>query len=147
MAAIDSLSSCAPQAKAQPPPPIAHAPTPMGVNSMSLLPRRFFCIFSTIAKVAGIREEKRRSHRLRSERTGGGDLAGAGGLWRAGPRGRGFDRRRCAIGRADAPGFRARRVLLRVPDGSGVAVFRTVPARREWPPLGPSRCAAGASAG
>src|SRR5262245_42806132 len=51
MAAIDSSSSCGPQAKAQPLPPIAHAPMPMGVSSMSLLPRRFFCISSTITKL------------------------------------------------------------------------------------------------
>ena len=41
MAAIDSSSSCGPQANAQPPPPIAHAPTPIGVNSISLLPKPF----------------------------------------------------------------------------------------------------------
>jgi hypothetical protein len=31
---------------------MAHAPTPMGVNSISLVPSRFFCISSTITKVA-----------------------------------------------------------------------------------------------
>src|ERR1035441_1200013 len=41
---MDSSSSCGPQANAHPPPPIAHAPTPIGVNSRSLLPSRFFCI-------------------------------------------------------------------------------------------------------
>src|SRR4051812_23472740 len=51
MAEIDSSSSCGPQANAHPPPPIAHAPTPMGVNSKSLLPSRFFCISSTITEL------------------------------------------------------------------------------------------------
>src|SRR4051794_20431004 len=41
MAAIDSLSSCGPQAKAHPPPPMAHAPTPMRVIIMSEFPSRF----------------------------------------------------------------------------------------------------------
>src|ERR1039458_1810245 len=51
MAAIDCSSSCGPHANAHPPPPIAHAPTPIGVNSISLLPSRFFCISSTITKL------------------------------------------------------------------------------------------------
>src|SRR5262249_8668819 len=38
IAAVDSLSSCGPHAKAQSPPPIAHAPTPIAVMRMSLLP-------------------------------------------------------------------------------------------------------------
>src|ERR1019366_10403677 len=51
MAAIDWSSSCGPHANAHPPPPIAHAPTPIGVKSKSLLPSRFFCISSTITKL------------------------------------------------------------------------------------------------
>src|ERR1019366_1363702 len=51
MAEIDWPSSCGPQANAHPPPPIAHAPTPIGVNSISLLPSRFCCISSTITKL------------------------------------------------------------------------------------------------
>src|ERR1039457_5376807 len=51
MAAIDCPSSCGPHANAHPPPPIAHAPTPIGVKSISLLPSRFFCISSTITKL------------------------------------------------------------------------------------------------
>src|SRR5450756_1907998 len=51
MAEIDSPSSCGPHANAHPAPPIAHAPTPIGVNSISLLPSRFFCISSTITKL------------------------------------------------------------------------------------------------
>src|SRR5580704_17799817 len=54
MAAMDSSSSCGPQAKAHPPPPMAHAPTPIGVNSISLLPSRFICIFSTLSKVGRV---------------------------------------------------------------------------------------------
>src|SRR5262249_15461290 len=46
IAAIDSLSSCGPHAKAQPPPPMAHAPMPMGVICKSLLPR--FLVIGTI---------------------------------------------------------------------------------------------------
>src|SRR5580700_3380624 len=41
MAATDSLSSCAPHANCQSPPPMAHAPTPIGVISRSLAPSRF----------------------------------------------------------------------------------------------------------
>src|SRR5580700_11168869 len=44
MADIDSVSSCGPQAKAQPPPPMAHAPMPMGVRYMSLLPNCLVCM-------------------------------------------------------------------------------------------------------
>src|SRR5580658_6135583 len=44
MASTDSWSSCAPQANCHPPPPMAHAPTPMGVISRSLAPSLFFCI-------------------------------------------------------------------------------------------------------
>src|SRR5674476_114163 len=51
MAEIDWSSSCGPHANAHPPPPIAHAPTPIGVNSISLLPSRFFCISSTITEL------------------------------------------------------------------------------------------------
>src|SRR5450759_5009159 len=51
MAEIDWPSSCGPHANAHPPPPIAQAPTPIGVNSMSLLPSRFLCISSTITKL------------------------------------------------------------------------------------------------
>src|ERR1035441_3144499 len=54
MAAIDCSSSCGPHANAHPPPPIAHAPTPIGVNSISLLPSRFFCISSTITKLTNL---------------------------------------------------------------------------------------------
>ena len=38
MAAMDALSSCGPQAKAQLPPPMAHAPNPIGVSHISELP-------------------------------------------------------------------------------------------------------------
>src|SRR5450432_3921811 len=38
MAATESLSSCGPHEKDQSPPPIAHAPKPMGVRSRSELP-------------------------------------------------------------------------------------------------------------
>src|SRR5674476_623719 len=51
MAEIDWSSSCGPHANAHPPPPIAHAPTPIGVNTISLLPSRFFCISSTITEL------------------------------------------------------------------------------------------------
>src|SRR5450756_743338 len=51
MAEMESSSSWGPQANAHPPPPIAHAPTPIGVNSISLLPSRFFRISSTITKL------------------------------------------------------------------------------------------------
>src|ERR1700678_2795806 len=44
MAFTDSLSSCAPQANCHPPPPMAHAPTPIGVISKSLAPSLRFCI-------------------------------------------------------------------------------------------------------
>src|SRR5690242_14558069 len=57
MAAMDSSSSCGPQANAQPPPPMAQAPMPMGVMSRSLLPSRFFCISSTIANASVLFEE------------------------------------------------------------------------------------------
>src|SRR4051794_16704410 len=147
MAAIDSLSSCAPQAKAHPPPPIAHAPTPMGVSSMSLLPRRFFCISSTIAKVASLREENRRGHRLRPERAGGGHSARASRVRGDGPRVRGDARRRGAIGRIDTAGLRARRVLVGAPDGGYIAVFRTVPSGGPRAGVGPPRRTARASLG
>src|SRR5580704_10047004 len=39
IAAMDSMSSCGPQANSQFPPPIAQAPNPMGVNRRSELPR------------------------------------------------------------------------------------------------------------
>src|ERR1035437_10386792 len=51
MAEIDWSPSCGPQANAHPPPPIAHAPTPIGVKSISLLPSCVFCISSTITKL------------------------------------------------------------------------------------------------
>ena len=38
IAAIESLSSCGPQANDHPPPPIAHAPTPTRVMFMSVVP-------------------------------------------------------------------------------------------------------------
>src|SRR5258708_2694350 len=38
MAAMESLSSCGPQANSQPPPPMAHVPSPIGVISISLFP-------------------------------------------------------------------------------------------------------------
>jgi hypothetical protein len=44
IAATDSASSCGPQPNFHPPPPMAHAPMPMGVNSISLFPRRFLVI-------------------------------------------------------------------------------------------------------
>src|ERR1700733_13274041 len=44
MAWTDSLSSCAPQANCHPPPPMAQAPTPIGVISRSLEPSFRFCI-------------------------------------------------------------------------------------------------------
>src|SRR2546430_2450497 len=50
MAEMDSSSSCGPQANAHPPPPMAHAPTPMGVRFKSLLPSClvFICGVPTI---------------------------------------------------------------------------------------------------
>src|ERR1041385_5457767 len=50
MAAIDSSSSCGPQANCHPPPPMAQAPIPMGVSSRSLFPSRFLRISFTIAE-------------------------------------------------------------------------------------------------
>src|SRR5438874_1240891 len=44
MAAMESSSSCGPHANAQPAPPMAHAPTPMGVMFKSLLPSCLVCI-------------------------------------------------------------------------------------------------------
>src|ERR1700686_576450 len=44
MAAMDSWSSCGPQANAHPPPPIAQAPIPRGVIPRSLLPSFLFCM-------------------------------------------------------------------------------------------------------
>src|ERR1700730_6921778 len=44
IACTDSLSSWAPQPKAHPLPPIAQAPTPIGVSFISLLPSCFVCI-------------------------------------------------------------------------------------------------------
>src|SRR5438309_10504388 len=44
MAATESLSSWAPQAKAHPPPPMAHAPNPTGVMCRSELPSRRVCM-------------------------------------------------------------------------------------------------------
>src|SRR6266446_5678289 len=41
MAAMESLSSWAPQANSQPPPPIAQAPKPTGVINRSEVPSRF----------------------------------------------------------------------------------------------------------
>src|SRR4051794_26585953 len=117
MAAIDSSSSWGPQAKAQPPPPIAHAPTPMAVRSMSLLPRRFFSISSTITNVDAHGEQNGGSDRFGSERIGGRDPAGARGLRGAGGRSGGDDRRRHTVGRIDAAGVRPRRVLGRASDG------------------------------
>src|SRR5687768_16873398 len=43
--AIESLSSCGPQPKSQSPPPIAHAPKPIGVISRSEFPSFRFSIF------------------------------------------------------------------------------------------------------
>src|ERR1035441_8008818 len=51
MAAIDSSSSCGPHAN-------AHAPAPMGVKSISLLPSRFFFISSTITKLANCEQTR-----------------------------------------------------------------------------------------
>src|SRR3954471_1531396 len=48
MAAIDSLSSCGPHENAHPAPPMAQAPTPMGVISRSLLPSLFLVIETII---------------------------------------------------------------------------------------------------
>src|SRR5258708_7037644 len=44
IAAMESLSSCGPHAKAQSPPPMAHAPKPMGVRWRSELPSCFLFI-------------------------------------------------------------------------------------------------------
>ena len=62
--------------------PSASRPSPTrrrrsGVNSMSLLPRRFFCISSTITNVGSIREKTRGGDRFGSERIVGGNPAGA----------------------------------------------------------------------
>src|SRR5882724_5438420 len=46
MAAMESLSSWAPQANSQPPPPIAHAPKPIGVMFRSEVPS---CLVSMIS--------------------------------------------------------------------------------------------------
>jgi hypothetical protein len=42
---MESLSSCEPQAKAHPPPPMAQAPKPTGVIIKSELPSLRVCIF------------------------------------------------------------------------------------------------------
>src|SRR5271154_3682993 len=52
MAAIESLSSCGPQEKAQSPPPMAHAPKPMGERCRSELPSCFLFIPGLDAGVA-----------------------------------------------------------------------------------------------
>src|SRR5262245_31593472 len=44
MAATLSASSCAPHANAHPPPPMAHAPKPIGVMERSEFPSRRFCM-------------------------------------------------------------------------------------------------------
>src|SRR5260370_36440172 len=48
IAAMESLSSCGPHAKAQSPPPIAHAPKPMGVRCKSELPSCFLSILDSM---------------------------------------------------------------------------------------------------
>src|ERR1700678_2585524 len=44
IAAMDSSSSCAPQPNCHSEPPMAHAPTPIGVISRSLAPSLRFCM-------------------------------------------------------------------------------------------------------
>src|SRR5438067_13566295 len=51
IAAMESLSSCGPQAKAQSPPPMAHAPKPMGERWSSELPSCFLSIAGLDARV------------------------------------------------------------------------------------------------
>src|SRR3954451_9396658 len=52
IAALESLSSWSPQPNFQPLPPMAHAPTPSAVISMSLFPNRFVSlIFLVDAKL------------------------------------------------------------------------------------------------
>src|SRR5262245_24376199 len=46
MAVMESRSSWAPQANSQPPPPIAHAPKPIGVMNRSEFPSRFVFMVS-----------------------------------------------------------------------------------------------------
>src|SRR5262249_16628863 len=146
MAAIDSSSSCGPHAKAHPPPPMAHAPTPMAVSSRSLLPRRFFCISSTITNVGTWSEQDGGGDRFGSERTRGGDSAGARRVRGDGPRGGGDDRRRNAVGGAGAAGIRPRRLFGGPSDGGDVAVLRAVPVEGIRTGVDPPRGAARAPA-
>src|ERR1700730_2495438 len=50
IAAMESLSSCGPHAKAQSPPPMAHAPKPMGESWRSELPSCFLSIFDSMRR-------------------------------------------------------------------------------------------------
>src|ERR1700674_4091425 len=123
MAVIDSVSSCGPQAKAQPPPPMAHAPIPIGEIIIPLLPSCLVCISFTIAEVALLPENARCRDRLWTKRLGCRHRAGPrrprGDLARGGR----ANRRRRALGRADAPRFCARRLLGRAPHGDRLAVL------------------------
>src|SRR5438270_8354146 len=67
MAAIESRSSWAPQANSQPPPPIAHAPKPIGVMCRSEVPS---CLVSMSAVSLGLG----RVH-LRNQHDGDGEPA------------------------------------------------------------------------
>src|SRR5258707_8853139 len=58
LAAMESVSSWAPQAHAQPPPPIAHAPKPIGVMCRSEFPSLLVFISETP------RKERAKSHLL-----------------------------------------------------------------------------------
>src|ERR1700674_738827 len=52
MAAMESLSSCAPHPHCQPPPPIAHAPYPTGVMFKSELPNRRVSISNLLGRAS-----------------------------------------------------------------------------------------------
>src|SRR6185437_5603172 len=53
MAPTESLSSCGPQAKGRPPPPMAQAPTPIGVICKSLFPSFLVCMWSVLVNHNG----------------------------------------------------------------------------------------------
>ena len=65
MAAIDSSSSCGPQANAHPPPPIAQAPTPMGVKFHIAVAKPFLLHLFYNNGVDQSRKDPRRGDRVR----------------------------------------------------------------------------------